>query len=925
MPDESGINIPVTSTWDGRGTDAAAAAGAKLGADLKRLQEEEAKANAPVAPPVSAPGAPATQKALQDVGTAGAEAGDKVAGGMSEAAKFVHQLQEGAAGLAGSFKAGIGIGAAEAVLSTLESVREKLAETVREGVEVNKEFETLGVSLTSSLRQADPGKFGDFNTALKESGTLIDTIKAKALELNLDAGELGHNLQINMLALVEGGIKNVNQQVETTGLLMQAAAAKGVTGFQAVKDVVDILQGRAERVILSRELGITNEDIARAKQAGDLAGYLATKLGAYREAAAATRDTLAGLEQQEASLGKNLLGTLTAPLFETVKETARETVDILKDPGTAVAVGAVAEAVGAIARPLPGILKFTTDIGAAFVGIAGLPFVFTSNLNAATAASAKLGQGFAEQVRTLQDQVQLADTFEKKQAALAAVTDALAAAEAKAASERKAGNTANAEILEAQARILQSMLDKFGTIAGTVVKLHETEEGRKATMQEQQKLLDDQLTTIAKIDKTIEERSKVDLKTQSPEEIRSQLGAQLQNARDLLNQGGLGLNVDYNLTDPKDILRLRDQLREPAPLPSNATAEQKKAFDDASAAQQALKFKISETALSVSDLERAFATAFQRSAKETGQAVAEIGRATAQSQQETAKATEAAKKDGDKMIADRRAFMAALGQEKGERDELTRAQKELAAAQAASDAASEAGQQRIKEAVQAVTQAQKDLKAAEDDRQKAQEKSFPAETARLREIERLLREMPVTGTEATAAAREKLVNERTGIKAQLDNNNVPIVRKSLDDLDRESLQNAANGDARDRANLPPPRPPAPPALPPDFDRGPGFDDGGLGAKGSPAGNVNEATAKAADAAGKVNDAAGKLAPALDGVRGGIDALTKAQQAGTAAIVAAVSGALIDTTANQAVLVGQIAAIKADLAQVKFRLNSVANS
>ena len=103
-----------------------------------------------------------------------------------------------------------------------------------------------------------------------------------------------------------------------------------------------------------------------------------------------------------------------------------------------------------------------------------------------------------------------------------------------------------------------------------------------------------------------------------------------------------------------------------------------------------------------------------------------------------------------------------------------------------------------------MTKAQKDLKAAEDDRQKAQEKAFPAETARLREIEQLLRNMPVDGTEATAAAREKLVNERTGLNRQLDNNNVPVPTKSLDDLEREAEERA-----QQPVSINPPTPTAP--------------------------------------------------------------------------------------------------------------------
>ena len=433
-------------------------------------------------------------------------------------------------------------------------------------------------------------------------------------------------------------------------------------------------------------------------------------------------------------------------------------------------------------------------------------------------------------------------------------------AQAKAQTARREGNFDDAELLENEAAQRQRMLDTLDQTAGRVVRLGGAEESRRKTLKEQQTILDDQLASVDRLDKALASSAASNLKALDPAELKSRLNAQLLNAQDLLREGGLELPVDYKLSDPADIARLRDQI------------------NPALANYQELRGKISEVALDVLHLGDAYETSSQRAATAS------------------AKQVEEADKDGQKLIKTRRTFITALEQEKAERDELTRAQKELSDARAAGDAASEAGQKRIKEAVEAVTKAQKELKEAEADRQKAQASAFPQETARLKEIERLLKEMIVDGTEATAAARERLVNERAGLNSQLQSNNVPVPKKSLDDLEREAEQRAADGSARDRAGL------TPPPLPPDFDST-GFGGGG-GGVASPAAdaltNAANSTQDAADSLGKTAEqtatAAGNLGTQTGALSTAFGTLQQAQNTHHEAILSNLSAGAKNTDA-----------------------------
>lgn len=271
-------------------------------------------------------------KTLGDAGNAGKKAGADTAAGAREGEGALHRAAAAAADFVAALKTGVSIDLGHRLVEGLLEVPALLREGITAGVEFDRQMESLGIGLASSLRQSLPEDFGNFNAGLRGAGDLLDFVRQKALDLNLSTIDLGHNLQINMLALAEGGIKDLNAQVETTGLLMQAAASKGVTGFQAVRDIVDILQGRAERVILSKELGITNEDIKQAREAGQLAEYLAGKLGAYREAATAAGQSFDGLKQRLDNLLQSVEGQVAAPVFDALKEGLRELDALLERP-----------------------------------------------------------------------------------------------------------------------------------------------------------------------------------------------------------------------------------------------------------------------------------------------------------------------------------------------------------------------------------------------------------------------------------------------------------------------------------------------------------------------------------------------------------------------------------------------------------------
>lgn len=296
----------------------------------------------------------ATSAAVGQLTSQGTAAGSSVAAGMNQGAaaaqktsaavaevaektKEVSSLAEEASGKWAQFGSGLkdgltlgfGTELAQKAIEAISEIPKLFVEATEKGVEFDKEMETLGIGLAGALRQAQPEKYLSFTAARSEATTAIAAIQAKANALGLDFKSVGEAVQTSMLPLVEGGITNINQQIEVMTLLMQASAAKGVTGFQAQRDAMDILAGRAERVMLGRELGITNDDIKRAQEAGTLYDFLTGKLAAYQEAGVAASTTFAGLWQSVQNLVTQLEGSAAKPFFDGLKSGLADVKSIL--------------------------------------------------------------------------------------------------------------------------------------------------------------------------------------------------------------------------------------------------------------------------------------------------------------------------------------------------------------------------------------------------------------------------------------------------------------------------------------------------------------------------------------------------------------------------------------------------------------------
>ncbi len=244
-------------------------------------------------------------------GTSAQEAGKKIGEASHEADHFVESL-----------KAGVSIDIGHRIVEGIAEIPRAFQEALAEGVRFNAEMETLGIQLGGALRSANPGQYLNFSEARAAGEQTLDILRVKANELGTNFQALSETFAINAPLLSHAGIKGIQDQIDTIILLNQVAQAHGVSGFQAQRDIIDILNGNGNRTQLGRELesnGVTNESIKQAEQMGTLMDLLHEKLGAYGEAGKAAADTFTAAQQRLANETEQLYGAMSKPVFDELK------------------------------------------------------------------------------------------------------------------------------------------------------------------------------------------------------------------------------------------------------------------------------------------------------------------------------------------------------------------------------------------------------------------------------------------------------------------------------------------------------------------------------------------------------------------------------------------------------------------------------
>ena len=244
---------------------------------------------------------------------------------LKQVEQGLDQAKQKAFELTDALKLGAAIDVGGKIVEGLRRIPEILKEAVNQGMEFNRMMQNSQIGIAGGFRSVDPAL--SFGEAKEKGGEALDLLKQKALDLGLNFEALIDTFKVNVPIMWQAGIRDTQKMIDMITLLNQVAAAKGIDGFQAQRDIIDIMNGMGQRTILGKELeanGVSNESIKAAKEAGNLYELITTKLAAYGEAGKAASETQTAALNRLHTAWTSLMGTVTKPFFNEVTKSLNE-------------------------------------------------------------------------------------------------------------------------------------------------------------------------------------------------------------------------------------------------------------------------------------------------------------------------------------------------------------------------------------------------------------------------------------------------------------------------------------------------------------------------------------------------------------------------------------------------------------------------
>lgn len=155
---------------------------------------------------------------------------------------------------------------------------------IEQGIRFNAALQDATLGIAAIQKQFNPEKFKNFDDAIRSAGNAVELLREKAVKSPASFQQLVTAFQGLSGAATSAGISMKNQ-VDLVVLMSQALAGLGIRSEQILQESRALLTGNInENAMAARILGITKEDIDKAKEAGQLYEFLTGKLQAFAEA-----------------------------------------------------------------------------------------------------------------------------------------------------------------------------------------------------------------------------------------------------------------------------------------------------------------------------------------------------------------------------------------------------------------------------------------------------------------------------------------------------------------------------------------------------------------------------------------------------------------------------------------------------------------
>lgn len=214
-------------------------------------------------------------------------------------------------------------------------------EIVSDAIKFNQTIETsrLGIAALLTAVGQVQSQFGgavSAGQALAEAGKEADKqialLQQDALNTVATFEQLLDTFQIAIAPGLTAGL-DLDQVRQFTVQISQAAAALGVAQNQLSEEIRSILSGtiQARTTRIATALGITNEDIRRAREAGVLVEFLNDRFSAFSTAGREALNTFEGLRGRIQDVLTRVTGLASTPLFDNLKAALKDIFDLLSN------------------------------------------------------------------------------------------------------------------------------------------------------------------------------------------------------------------------------------------------------------------------------------------------------------------------------------------------------------------------------------------------------------------------------------------------------------------------------------------------------------------------------------------------------------------------------------------------------------------
>ena len=211
----------------------------------------------------------------------------------------------------------------------VKEIGEAVYETFKVGVDYNNQLDKTQIGLQSliSLNNNYVKSNGEvlssvekYKVAGGQSLEVINLLKEANRDSVLTMGDLSSAIKGTITPAMEAGL-SMKQTVEFTKKMSEVSLSMGIPLKEVSGELTNMLNGTVGvNSALANNLGITDEHIQKAKEQGNLYGYLNTKISEFEKAAGGLNVTL---DQSVNDLGDSFgdfMGELTEPMFNRLKE-----------------------------------------------------------------------------------------------------------------------------------------------------------------------------------------------------------------------------------------------------------------------------------------------------------------------------------------------------------------------------------------------------------------------------------------------------------------------------------------------------------------------------------------------------------------------------------------------------------------------------